>query len=259
MATISLDLIDDKDLVTQLQSLGITIPHASSVLDSSIGDYADQFYYKLLVMEAYTYDHSQQYATMNNGVGSGTAGVTEYQPFWQALNDAILGYINHAALPKQKMKDLITGFYCFLNVHVSRGAGSDALIGQSDAKKIFVMNGFITTVAGYALEYYDDYTPADPMATPTPTDASAPHLTADAGTIGNAWDGDAAKVDALIAEYTDVVSDVALAAAFSTTAPDASATLTPQGAWDTIFDQSNWKWFIEQFHSSMSIPPRPDS
>lgn len=237
--------IADEELRAELQALGLTIPHVDSVLDPSIGNYDTPFYHKLLAMEAYTYEQSQQ-----------SAGVSEYQPFWESYNTAVLGYVNHAPLPKQKVKDVIAGLYGFLSVHYGHDKGEASTIAQSNAKAIFVMNGFIETVLGYPLEYYDDYIAEDPMATPEPTEASAERLESDPDVIAAAWDGDAGKVDGLLGKYSDAISDVAIDAMFENTDPGAEGPSTRE-SWTIIFMDLNWKWFIEHFGSTVKIPPKP--
>lgn len=84
-ATIPYADIADEALRTQLQSLGLVIPHLESKIDARIGEYDLPFYHKLLAMEAYTYDRSDR-----------QAGSVEYAPYWLVFNTALMGYVNHA-------------------------------------------------------------------------------------------------------------------------------------------------------------------
>src|SRR5690606_9826631 len=185
------------------------------------------------------------------------AGVTEYRPYWQTYNTALLGYVNHPPVSKQKLKDLVMGLYGFLNLHVTRNAGSPDTLLRSNARTIFKFNGFGLTVMGYPLNYVDDYIPADPMAMPIPPEYLAPRLQADTVFVGTGWERDVQKLDDLIAEYAEVVSAVIMAAVFSNPVPPAGS-LTPVEAWDTIFMALNWKWFNEHFNGPLNTPPRPE-
>lgn len=254
---LDLDLIEDPDLREEIIALGLTLPHPESVLSPAIGDYDEQFYYKLLAMEAYTYEQSSRPAELFMGVPTGQAGVTEYRPYWQTYNTALLGYVNHPPVSKQKLKDLVMGLYGFLSLHVTRNAGSPDTLLRSNARTIFNLNGYVATVMGYPLNHFDDYIPGDPMAMPTPTESQAPRLQADAAFVETAWERDEQKLDDLIAEYAEVVSDVIMAAVFSNPTPPAGS-LTPVEAWDTIFMDLNWKWFNEHFNGALTIPPRPE-
>lgn len=249
------DIVDDV-LRAELQSLGLTIPHIQSVLSPEIGYYDVPFYQKLLGMEAFTYELSGTRNEDPDGPQEGVAGHEEYSPYWTTFNEALLGYINHAPLPKQKVKDVVSGLFGFLTVHYGHGAGEASTIPQSNAKAIFVMNGFIETTLTRPLEYYDDYVPEDPMATPEPTMASAERLEGEPAVVETTWAGDAAKVDVLLGKYADAISDVAVNAIFENTDPDATGPKSFE-AWDLIFIDLNWKWFIEQFNSTFVIPPRP--
>lgn len=254
--TIPYEDIADVDLRAQLQTLELTIPHAQSVIDPTIGSYDVNFYHKLLAMEAYTYERSEQFAEMNAGSGSGQAGVTEYQPYWQAFNAALMDYVTHTPMSKQKVKDVIAGLFGFMNVHYGHGKGSESTLVESNAKAIFVMDGFIETVLSRPLAYYDDYVPEDPMAMPEPTMASAEKLEGEPEVVGATWDADVAKVDRLLGLYADAISDVAVDAMFENTDPNAEGP-TARTAWQAIFIDLNWKWYIEHFGSEVKIPPQP--
>jgi hypothetical protein len=246
-ATIPYEDIADEDLRAELQSLGLTIPHTQSVIAPDVGAYDVPFYHKLLAMEAYTYERSEQ---------PDQPGVVEYTPYWETYNAALMGYVKHAPLSKQKLKDVVAGLYGFLSVHYGHGAGNVSTIHQSNAKSIFVMNGFIETVVGRPLAYYDDYIAEDPMATPEPTLASSARLEEDPDVVNTAWDSDLGKLNGLLAKYADAISDVAVNAMFDNTDPNAQG-LAITETWDMIFIGLNWKWYIDHFQSTFVIPPRP--
>lgn len=240
------DQIEDDALKAEITQLGLTLPDPQSVLNPAIETAHAQLYYKLVAMEAYTYQASQQQAT-----------AVEYMPFWQPYNDALMAYVNHAPVPKQKLKDFIIGFYCFISVHKGRGEGDPALIPQSDAKKIFNFGGYYEdTVANWPLNHFDDYMEGDPAALPEPTEDSAETLTAAPEEVEPLWDKDAAKVAALTAQFADVVSDAGMNAAFSAPTPPQDSLSTTE-VWDLIFDELNWQWYITTNGSAVKIPPRP--
>ena len=247
----------DEDLRTQLQNLNLTIPHPQSILDPRINSYDVNFYQKLCAMEAYTYEKSEQPKELNMGSPSSEkAGVEEYGPYWQTFNDALVAYVTHAPMSSQKIKDVIAGLFGFLMMHYGHGAGSAETIPNSNAKVIFVLNGFIETTLNRPIEYYDDLVPDDPMAMPEPITGSAERLEADPLIIDAAWDADVAKVDVLLGKYSNAISDVAVNAMFGNTDPDAQGPSQAE-AWDIIFIDLNWQWYIDHFQSSVKIPPRP--
>lgn len=246
MATIPYDEIEDESLRSELQQLGIKIPHAQSVLDPTLGQYDTPFYHKLLAMEAYTYDNTEQ----------PQATPEDYSPFWEEFNTSLMSYVTHEPLSTQTIKNVVSGLFGFLNVHYGHGAGSEETIVNSNAKSIFVMNGFIETTLQRPIDFYDDLIPEDPMALPEPVEASAERLEAEPEIVGSAWAGDAGKVDALLSQYSDAISDVAVNAMFGNVDPDAKGP-TQVETWDLVFIDLNWKWFIEEFGSSFKIPPRP--
>jgi hypothetical protein len=244
-ATIPYADIADEALRTQLQSLGLVIPHLESKIDARIGEYDLPFYHKLLAMEAYTYDRSDR-----------QAGSVEYAPYWLVFNTALMGYVNHAPLPAQTVKNVISGLFGFLSVHYGHGAGDASTLVNSNAKAIFVMGGFIETTLSRPLSYYDDFIVADPLATPEPTPASSPRLEAEPDILDVAWPLDAAKVNVLLTQYSDAISDVAINAMFQNIDPNGTSP-TPVETWEAIFVDLSWKWFITHFGSSVSIPPKP--
>lgn len=244
-----IDLIDDDALKAEVTQLGLEVPDPQSVIDPIIEEFHPQLYYKLVAMEAYTYQNSQT---------TPPATAVEYAPYWETYNAALMGYVTHAPISNQTLKDFFIGFFCFLSVHKGRDMGDPALIEQSDAKKIFNFGGYYEDVVkAWPLNHFDDYDPGDPAGLPEPTLESAEMLEAAPEPVLSLHDTDAGEVSALLAQFADVVSDAGMQAAFSNpTAPKGS--LTPTEVWDLLFDQLNWQWYVETFGSTVSIPPRPD-
>lgn len=258
-----IDLIEDDDLKAEVTQLNLTVPDAQSVLDTAIGDYHPQLYYKLVCMEAYTYQNSQ---SMAEDPGSDPAGFEEYEEYWVAYNAALMSYVNHAAISRQTLKDFFIGFFCFISVHKGRDLGDASLIPKCDAKTLFNMGGYYTTVAAMSLNHFDDFVPAPtlpaaPMSEPPGDGAAAAEdtaekLTAEPAVVETLWGIDSGKVTGLTSQFADVVSDAGMQAAFSNpTAPKAS--LSPQEVWDLIFDELNWMWYIDTFNSDVVVPDRP--
>ena len=247
--------IVDATLRDQLTQLNLTIPHEQSVLDPILDEYDRGFYQKLLAMEAYTYERSERPAELINGAESGQAGVEQYAPYWEEYNASLVGYVTHAPLPKQTVKDVITGLFCFLSVHSQRGVGNPSTITRSNAREIFRLNGHIDTVLGYEINHYDDLIPEDTMAIP-PTAGSAEMLEGEPEAVDAAWTADAAVVQGLLDEYADAVSDVSMNVMFSGEPPQQKG-LSRLEMWDTIFEQLNWLWFINHFNSNVTVPKRP--
>lgn len=240
------DLIEDEDLKAEVIQLGLELPDPQSVLSPAMGEFHPQLYYKLVAMEAFTYQ------------ASSLGGFTEYSPFWEEYNAALMSYVTHAPVSNQALKDFFIGFFCFVSVHKGRDMGDPALIDQSDAKAIFNFGGYYEDVVlGLPLNHFDDYEPADPMAMPEPTEETAEALTGAVKLVAPLYDKDAAELEGLVAKFADVVSDAGMQAAFSNpTEPKAS--LSPSEMWDLLFDELNWMWYIETFDSTVAVPDRPD-
>lgn len=249
-----IDQIEDEDLKAEIVDLGLNVPDPQSVLSPEIGEFHPALYHKLLAMEAYTYQKSER---MAQATGVEPAGFEQYSPYWETYNTALLGYVNHAPISRQKLKDFIIGFFCFVSVHKGRGMGDASLIPRSDAKRIFNFGGYYeNTVSTWPLNHFDDYVPPDPMAMPTPTEESAETLIAAPEPIPALWESDAGEVSALTAAFADVVSDAGMQAAFSNPTPP-QGSLTPTEVWDLVFEELNWLWYIETFGSDVVVPPRP--
>lgn len=251
---IDLNLITDTALRDQLISLGITIPHANSVINAGLFDYNDQFYYKLLAMEAYTYTNSSQPADPNDPLI--LAGVAEYQPYWTAYNSALMLYVNHAPLSLDTLNSFFQGYYSFLSMYLTKNLGDVSTYTNSNVNIIFDVNGLTDTVAGYALDYYDDFIVGDPLATPDPIVETSPNLESDTAFLATAWDVDAGKVSGLISQYVTTVLNESTQALFGNPTP-AVATVTSQEMWDAIFDISGWESYITNSGSTFNVPPRP--
>jgi hypothetical protein len=243
-----IDEIEDEGLKAEVIQLGLTLPDPQSVLSPAIEDFHPQLYYKLVAMEAYTYQNSQM-ATQ--------PGFVEYSPFWETYNTALMTYVGAAPISNQKLKDFFIGFFCFISVHLGRGMGDPSLIEKSDAKKIFNFGGYYEDVVQpWALDFFDDFEEGDPAALPEPTEDSAEALTTAPELVEPLYDKDAGEVSSLNAQFADVVSDAGMQAAFSNpTVPGPG--LTPTEVWDLVFDELNWLWYVETFGSTVSIPERP--
>lgn len=247
-----IDEIEDEVLKAEVIQLNLTVPDTRSVLNPLIGDFHLQLYYKLLAMEAYTYQASEMTGE------TGLAGFDDYSPFWIIYSDALMAYVNRGPINRQQLKDFIIGFFCFVSVHKGRGEGPASLITDSDAKAIFTFGDYYEeTAISWPLNYFDDYIAEDPAAMPEPTLASAEKLTEASASVAPLWDRDAGKVSVLTQRYADVISDAGVKAAFSNpTAPTGS--LTPTEVWDLLFIDLNWQWYIDTFGSDVVIPPRPE-
>lgn len=246
-----LDNIQDDALRAEVLKLNLTLPDPNSVLDPGLETSYPQLYYKLVCMEAYTYQNSQQ------ADGQQTPTYVEYAPFWQTYNAVVMGYVNAPPLSKQTIKDFLIGFFCFMSVHVGRGVGPASLIQDSDAKRIFNFGGYYeSTVQAWPLNYFDDLIVADPAAMPEPTETVAPRLTDAPVLVAPLYGADSAQVSGLIGQYADIVSDVGVMTVFSNpTAPQGA--LSPTEIWDLVFDELNWGWYIDTFGSDVVVPPRP--
>lgn len=245
-------------------------PHPQSVLDPSIANLSQDLYDKLTEMEKYTYNNSQQYKTEEE---QEFAGFQEYSSYWQAYNNAIVGYMN-SSLDNQLLKDFIVGLFSFLFHLIVNEKGNPAKKDESDAQSIFNLNGHIQTVLNYGVNYYDDYQypTFDPSTDEQLTPESAQRLTADtkfvAGTEENteegieaspsAWDNDVGKIESLQEYYVGIVSDGSVDAMFGNTPDEPKGEFDQQIAWDIIFDELNWQQIIEQFGFDFNVPPRPD-
>lgn len=239
---IDLNLITDTALRDQLIALGITIPHASSVINAGLFDFNDQFYYKLLAMEAYTYDHSTT---------PDPAGVPEYQPFWTDYNTALMAYVNHAPISNDVIDSFVQGYYSFLTMYLTKNIGDASTYTNSNAKLIFNMNGLVEAVAGYTLEYYDDF-----VLGTAPDPDTAANLEADTAALSTAWDTDLGEMSALTPLYVSTFLGESTQGLFGNQT-EVVTSITIQEMWDTIFDVSNWQWYITYSGSTYSIPPRP--
>lgn len=286
--SIDLSLIEDETLRTEIEALGITIPHLESVLDPQVETFNTQLYYKLLAMEAYTYDHSEQvdrvYGETPEEGGTAVpppppedypdaelqttpegvyyyefpAGLDQYQPFWIAYNDALLSYLQAAPMGKGEIKDFIFAIYTYIAVYLGRGVGSQAKIDAGDARQIFRMNAFVDVLAGHPLNHYDDFEPGNDSSDPIVPD-TATNITADAAYVTAAYTADVGKVTALMDHYTDSVSDATMGIIFSNPEPpDPNAEWNATVAWDTIYGDLNWQWYVEYWNAPFNVPPRPE-
>lgn len=243
------DEIEDEDLKAEVIQLGLTLPDPQSVLNPALGDFHPQLYYKLVAMEAYTYQNSQMLSQ---------PGFVEYSPFWEEYNTALMSYVNAPPLSNQQLKDFFIGFFCFISVHIGRNMGDPTLIQRSNAKTIFNFGGYYEdVVVPWPLNHFDDFEPGDPAAMPEPTEDTAAALTAAPEPIEPLYGKDAGEVSSLNAQFADVVSDAGMQAAFSNpTVPQGA--LSPTEVWDLLFDELNWMWYINTFGSTVAVPDRPE-
>lgn len=248
-----IEFIEDEAFRNEITRLNLTVPDSRSVLSPEIEDYHPQLYYRLVAMEAYTYQRSQQDA---EAMGGGAAGFDQYEEYWSTYNASLMSYVSHAPISKQTLKDFFIGFFCFISVHLGRDMGDPDLIPRCNAKTLFNMGGYYDTVQTWPLEYFDDFIAGDPMALPEPSEDSAERLTAEPDVVGTLWDTDASKVTALTATFADTVSDAGMQAAFSNPS-EPKGSLSPTEMWDLVFEELNWMWYVDTFGSDVKIPERP--
>lgn len=228
------------------------MPHPDSVLDPAIADFRQDFYDKLANMEAYTYDESEQ----PSADGSGTAGVEEYQPYWQAYNDAIMTYLG-GSVDRETISDFLIGLYVYLFNLKAKGRGSQAVVDDSDAEVIFDLDGLVADVLAYPIDHYDDYEP-DPDPTDPETSDSADNLEADTSRAQSAFDTDRGAIPSLTSTYAREASSGAVQDVYSGAEPPTDS-LPPQEAWDKVFDELEWEWAFGVFDIDLSVPDRPEN
>ena len=204
--------------------------HPSSVISLTIADYRQDFYDKLTAMETYTYDESS------------LGGVAEYQPFWQAYSDAIVGYFGNTVTGTD---DFLVGLFGFLFNYLKRSRGPEALYDDSDAFVVFDLNGLVADVLGYPVAYYDDYDSGT---------GNAPRLQADTSAAGSAFGPDNTAFQALPGEYSDVLQGFAVGDLLTGSAPP-SGPFPPSEAWSEIFEALNWGVVFDSF--GLTIPDEP--
>ncbi len=222
------------------------MPHPDSVLDPAIADFRQDFYDKLADMEAYTYDESEQ---------PGAGGIEEYQPFWQAYSDAIVGYLA-GSVDRETISDFLIGLYVYLFNLKAKGRGSQAVVDDSDAEVIFDLDGLVADVLAYPIDHYDDYEP-DPDPQDPETSDSAPNLEADTSRAQAAFEPDRGAIPSLTSTYAREASSGAVRDVYSGAEPPTDQ-LPPQEAWDQVFDQLNWEWAFEVFDIDLDLPERPE-
>lgn len=236
-------------------------PHPSSVIDISILGFNESLYYKLIEMEDYTYSSSERPKTIKSSIGSTTkASIDEYKPFWISLNEAIVRYITHSPMEKGTIKDMISALYCHEMIK-TKGFGNENIASECDAKILFNIDGYIDNVLSYPVNHYDDFIALDPSPlSPEPDDPKedlAPNIQIDIEHIVNAWDKDVASVKQKISEVSDLVSDYTTVAMFNNKVTTSGTTMSLKDTHSLIFDTLNWRWYIEYFKSTISIPEAP--
>lgn len=228
------------------------MPHPDSVIDTAIADYRQDFYDALVAMEEYTYEESDR----PDGEG-GTAGVEEYQPFWQAYSNAIMDYLDGPSTSGADAKDFIIGLYAFLSQLELKGRGSQSLKDDSNARKVFDIDGLVDNVLSRPVDYYDDYEP-DPDPEDPNTSDSAPRLEADTAHASGAMAEDESQISALQSQYVGVLTDGAITDIFAKPPEPPEGEWDGLIAWDTVFDELEWQWAVNQVGFPLTIPPRPE-
>lgn len=294
--SIDLNLLENTTLRDAALTEGLVIPHPESVISTIIRDYHEQMYLTLLVHESHTYGITTniQYVQLvsddplepapsapNNfpnpvgGLYPFPAPSSDYRPFWSGLNSAILGYLSHPSIPRGRLKDFISSLYAFWAMHIGRQAGTAQMLINGDAKVVWNINGYFNMIKDLPLGHYAPMSLGTLVGNPigsVPSNPTAVHVRQLAGLEGGeinasrissntlhvseAWDQDSLKLDALNDQYQDVVSDAVTKAIFSNPEPPEVA-VTPTTAWDKIFDELNWLWYIQSTNSSYNPPPRP--
>lgn len=128
--------------------------HPNSVIATTIQDYNEDFYNKLVDMEYLCYENSSQQSEIDD---SDTYSSTEeaYKPFFQDLNDGIVAYFSSSGFDRDVYYDLMQGMYSFIQLNSLYDYRND-LLDELDGDEIFNINDFIPTVLDYADDYYDD-------------------------------------------------------------------------------------------------------
>ena len=235
----------------------------TSVINTDIANYNQAFYDKLLAMEAYTYNQSEQPKFDESDPEfepNVKAGFDEYSPFWTSFSNEIVEYLN-GSISREQITDFLLGLFVHAHATLVRQRGDQQLIDDSSFDLVFNINELVETVLEENIDYYDDYVaPTFDGEGIEITEASAPNLQADTDFTSLAFDIDKAKLAALVTQYTrntaaNAVRDIYEGVDPSTFGHD----LTPTVAYELVFDTLNWSTAFDVLNIDLDKPQRPIS
>lgn len=205
----------------------------------------------------YTALTDQEDALYTSAAITGTDAHTSAIAQFQLLVDAMVVWKN-ASVPTRTAGALnaIPSFLYTGNMYYERFGLALAADNQLDAKSVFDMGGFMTTVIGRSVGYYDDLT-QDPIIT---TDYASAKIEADIASLEQSvWlPLETSKLAAVEATAVGGVRNMNGTSLFDGF-PPAPEGVTPKTKLETaewIFLTLNWKWVKDTFPAAvgMTIP-----
>ena len=249
----------------------------TSVINTDIANYNQAFYDKLVAMETFTYEQSQQpkFHPLDPQFVEENAGFDEYSPFWTSFSNAIMSYLS-GSISRDEITDFLLGLFVHAHATIVRQRGDQQLIDNSSFDVVFNINGLVQTVLEEDVDYYDDYIAPiweDDIETGLQqiSSASAPRLQSDTSsilggvdpldpevTIPSAYEIDKEQWINLVPQFTrntaaNAVRDVYEGVDPSTFGDD----LTPIIAYELVFDTLNWSTGFDVLNIDLPKPQRP--
>lgn len=230
--------------------------HPSSVIDTQIDTFDSALYTTITDKEEYCYDSSTQ--TYQDATGTTqTAGVDEYQPFFQSLSDAIVAWLNTSR--NFSWDDYWQNYFSYIMMYKMYGT-NPSLYSNLHADLVFDMDGYLSRIKNDPVDYYDDYY-YDSKGTPTDEtddESGAPNLEADTATVNGAVSVEETDLDGLASQCTDAVSGSVTKQLFQTIEPTGNGPYSKRDMWDFIFegtsDDLNYKYWLDLFGNSADVP-----
>ncbi len=245
--------------------------HAESVIDTQIDSFDSAFYMAICDKEEYCYDSSQVVyddpsTTEEEEI---QAGVDEYQPFFQDLNDAIVAWLNTSR--NFSWWDYWQNYYSYILMYKLYGK-NPGLFSNLHADNIFDMDGYIERIKNDPIDYYDDfYIETDDNGTPEDeTDDTytnhAPNLEADTSLIQNSYPGpEESELDSLSSQCIGVIEGAIREQLFKTVETQDGGPYSKRDMWFFIFGSDsgelNYEYWLNLFGNSGDVPetdPEPE-
>ena len=247
---------------------------ATSVINTDIALYNQAFYDKLIAMETYTYEQSQQpkFHPLDPQFVEENAGFDEYSPFWTSFSNAIMSYLS-GSISRDEITDFLLGLFVHAHATIVRQRGDQQLIDDSAFDVAFSINGLVQSVLSRNVEFYDDYVAPiwendSEAGLQQISDPAAPRLQSDVASILgdeeleilSAYEIDKEQWIGLVPQFTrntaaNAVRDVYEGVDPSTFGPD----LTPAVAYELVFDTLNWSAAFDVLDIDLNKPQRPSA
>ena len=216
--------------------------NANSVITTQLNSYYPAVYTALTDMENYCYTSSQQ--TTFSG---GTAGLTEYQPFFQDLNTALVAWFGYNF--QDSLNQLIDALYAYIVIGNNYGQ-STTLTASTDCYSMLGCAGYFVMLLTQPVSYYDDYQ-APAVQTGTGTCAN---LTTDTATVNGAPSSDTSTMDSRASSLRGSSAGLTNKLLFEPVALSGTPyTQTQMG--DEIFNTLNYKMAYKYLNvGSLTLP-----